>query len=93
LSPEETHRQLLELDDGSRQRFWFPDWGPTTDNIGGHVFRVGEQLVITFEFWRDEHPVPEERGAVFVAELPAAELLDVLDQMLAALRGTIQGQS
>jgi hypothetical protein len=92
LSPAETHRHLLELDDGSRERFCFSHWGPTTDNILGHAFRVGEQLVITFEFWRELHPVREEQGVVFVAELPATELLSVLDQMLAALGETAQPQ-
>ena len=85
LSPAEAHRRLLDLDDGSRQRFWFPLWGPTTDNVTGHVFRVGDRLVITFEFWREEHHIPEELGRVFVAELPEAEFLDVLERMLAEL--------
>jgi hypothetical protein len=85
VSPEETHRRLLEVDDGTREQFWFPCWGPTTDNIVGHIFRVGKKLVITFEFWRDTHLVPKERGMVFKAELPQAEFVDVLDRMLAAL--------
>jgi hypothetical protein len=85
LSPAETHRRLLAVDDGSREQFWFPRWGPTTDNVVGHVFRVGDRLLVTLEFWRETHPVPEERGVVFVAELPEAEFVGVLEQMLAAL--------
>jgi hypothetical protein len=50
------------------------------------VFRDGERLAITFEFWRDTHP-PEERGRVFVAELPEAEFIGTLEQVLAALVG------
>ena len=85
LSPVETHRRLLAVDDGSREQFWFPHWGPTTDNIGGHVFREGERLGITLEFWRETHLPEHERGQVFVAELPEAELIGVLEQMLGAL--------
>ncbi len=81
----EAHRALLAADDGSRERFWFPRWGPTTDNVTAHVFRVGDRVVIPFAFWRPEHPRPEERGQVFVAELPEAELLRVLRQTLAVL--------
>jgi hypothetical protein len=81
----ETHRRLLEVDDGSRERFWFPLWGPTTDNVTGHVFRAGELVSITLEFWRETHQPPDDRGKVFVAEIPEAELADVLRQMIVAL--------
>lgn len=85
MPPAEIHRWLLELDDGSREQFWFPLWGPTTDNISGHVFRDGESLSITLEFWRETHKPTEERGEVFVAEVPEAELICVLEQMIIAL--------
>ncbi|MBC7820261.1 MAG: hypothetical protein IAG10_25535 [Planctomycetaceae bacterium] len=85
VSPAEAHRLLLSADDGSREQFWFPLWGPTRDNVTAHVFRVGNRLSIPFEFWRPAHPRPEELGAVFVAEMPESELIDVLVQMLAAL--------
>jgi len=85
LPPTELHRRLVELDDDLSWRRRCPDWGPTTDGVRGHLFRVGDRLVITFEFWRETHPVPEERGAVFVAELPETEFIDVLGQMLALL--------
>jgi len=81
----EAHRRLLAADDGSRERFWFPLWGPTTDNVTAHVFRAGDRLVIPFEFLRPTHPQPEELGQVFVAELSEAEFVRVLEQMLAAL--------
>jgi hypothetical protein len=85
VDPAEAHRRLLAVGDGSREQFWFPRWGPTTDNVIAHVFRAGDRLVIPFEFWRPAHPRPEELGRVFVAELPEAELVGVLEQMLAAL--------
>lgn len=85
VSATEAHRRLLAADDGSREQFWFPLWGPTTDNVTAHVFRIGDRLIIPFEFWRPTHPRPEELGWVFVAELPEAEFVGVLEQMLAAL--------
>ena len=85
VNAAEAHRRLLAVDDGSREQFWFPLWGPTTDNVTAHVFRAGNLLVIPFEFWRPRHPRPEELGQVFVTELPESELLGVLEQMLAAL--------
>jgi hypothetical protein len=84
-SPAETHRELLDLDDGSRERYWFFRWNETTDNILGHVFRIGGDLVITFEFWRETHHDPQELGVVFTTQLPEAEFIQILTQMLAIL--------
>jgi len=81
LSPAETHRRLLAADDGQREQFWFPMWGPTTDNITAHLFRLGESVIIPFEFWRPAHPFPDELGKIFVSELPEAEFLRVLEEM------------
>jgi hypothetical protein len=85
LPPSDNHRRLLGRDDGRREPFRFPSWGPTTDNVLGHLFRIGERLAIAFEFWRHTHLPSEERGRVFAAELPQAALLEALERMLAAL--------
>ena len=85
LLPVETHRRLLVEDDGSREPFWFPRWGPTTDNVIGHLFREGERLAIALEFWREMHQPAQERGEVFLAELPESEFVGVLEQLLTAL--------
>jgi hypothetical protein len=85
LSPVEAHQRLLAADDESRKQFRFPDWGPTTDNILAHLFRVEEHAVVAFEFWRPEHPFPDELGKTFVCELPASELLSVLEKVLSVL--------
>ena len=50
ISLPETHRRLLDADDGSREQFWFPVWGPITDNVSGHLFRDSGLLSITLEF-------------------------------------------
>jgi hypothetical protein len=85
VSPLEVHRKLLALEDETREKFWFPHWGPTTDNVLGHLFRVAGKLVFTVEFWRETHPRPEERGIVFAIEISQAEFLGILEQTLIAL--------
>jgi hypothetical protein len=86
LSAIDAHRRLLNLDDGSRERFSFPIWGPTTDNIVAHIFRIEDRSIIPFEFWWTNHPKPEELGIAFAAELPEVEFVDVLQQLLDVLR-------
>ncbi|WP_438318651.1 hypothetical protein ACSHWO_34560 [Streptomyces sp. HUAS TT3] len=83
LSAEATHRRLMQdagdgESDGDHQlhgRFRALLWGPTTDNVTACLFREGDRLVLTFEFWREEHLLshPEDAGAVFVAEIAAEE--------------------
>lgn len=52
----------------------------TCSDVGGH-------LMMTAGFWRDEHlrRHPEHVGAVFVAELEAEELADILQGHVTAL--------
>ncbi|MFE1230241.1 hypothetical protein [Streptomyces sp. NPDC058745] len=94
LSAEATHRRLREqagdeseADYQLRSRFRVLLWGPTTDNLTAYLFREGDHLVITLEFWREEHLLshPEDAGAVFVVELPAEELIGILEGIAAAL--------
>lgn len=88
LPPEETFRRLYEADDDARGRFWvlLHNWGPTTDNVLPLLFRQGDHLTIAFKFWREAHHDPEERGVIFVTELPESELLSVLEQLRDALQ-------
>lgn len=81
----EMHKRLAVSENREGARFAFPDWGPTTDNLLGYLFRRGEHFTMTFEFWRQEHTVPEERGVVFLAEVSEQELVGVLEEMLTAL--------
>lgn len=95
LSAEATHRRLTQRagDDESeaeyqlRGRFRVLLWGPTTDNVTAYLFREEDRLVITLEFWREEHLLshPEDAGAVFVVEIPAEELIGILEGVTAAL--------
>jgi hypothetical protein len=87
LPPAAVHRQLLADEDGLRERWRFLHWGPTTDNVLGHLFRDGDHLVITVEICRQEHfrRHPEHIGAVFVAEIEAEELGGILQNAAAAL--------
>jgi hypothetical protein len=78
---------LLADDHGLRERWWFLQWGPTTDNVLVHLFPEGNHLVITVEFCREEHlrRNPEHIGAVFVAEIEAGELAGILQSAVATL--------
>ncbi|MFF1511932.1 hypothetical protein [Streptomyces sp. NPDC058326] len=96
LSAEATHRRLRQRagdDDESeadyqlRSRLRVLLWGPTTDNVMAYLFREKDHLVITLEFWREEHLFthPEDAGAVFVVEIPAEEFIGILEGIAAAL--------
>ncbi|MFD7030077.1 hypothetical protein ACFWAR_18740 [Streptomyces sp. NPDC059917] len=94
-SAEATHRRLVEhsaADDepGADCRlgpYRVLLWGPTTDNVTAFLFHEGDRLVITLEFWREEHLLnhPEDAGEVFVVEVPAEEFVQILDGIAAAL--------
>jgi hypothetical protein len=86
LSPEENHRRLQVAEYGVSSRYFFMDWGPTTDNLASYLFRRDSVAVITFEFWRPAHPRPDELGRVFVVELPERALLLSLHQAVCVLR-------
>lgn len=86
LSPEENHRRLWAAEYEDRSPYRFMDWGPTTDGLGGLLFRRDPSAIITVEFRRPTHPRPEERGRVFVAELPEREVIRSLHQGVCALR-------
>ncbi|MFF6839788.1 hypothetical protein ACFY8X_13450 [Streptomyces tanashiensis] len=95
LSAEATHRRLTqragddepEADRLLRGRFQALLWGPTTDNVTAYLFRDKDHLVITLEFWREEHrrSHPEDAGAVFVVEIPAEVFVGILEGIAAAL--------
>ncbi|MFG3491550.1 hypothetical protein [Streptomyces sp. NPDC047972] len=92
LSAETTHRRLVRTtDDGAdgelRGRFHALRWGPTTDNVTAHLFREKERLLITLEFWREEHLYrhPDDVGAVYVVEIAVDEFAGILEGILAAL--------
>ncbi|NRQ33583.1 hypothetical protein HII36_17255 [Nonomuraea sp. NN258] len=93
LSPAAVHRRLLAgIGDGEQEceRFGFFHrwgWGPTTDNVTSFLWRDGGHLVITLEFWREGHLLthPEHAGTVFVAELPVAEFVGILEETVTLL--------
>ena len=91
LSPAAAHQHLLAgirdyEEDYERYRI-FDRWGPTTDNLLAFLFRDEDRLVITSQFWREEHLLkhPEHVETVFVAELRAAEFAGVLEELVAVL--------
>ncbi|MFI9781364.1 hypothetical protein ACIHCV_43310 [Streptomyces sp. NPDC051956] len=76
-----------EADYQLRGRFRVLLWGPTTDNVTAYLFREEDHLVITLEFWREEHLLshPEDADAVFVVEIPAEEFIGILEGIAATL--------
>jgi hypothetical protein len=92
LSPVATHRRLGTVTDDDpicelRGQFWFLRWGPTTDNLQTFVFRDGDHLVITLQFWREAHLLnhPEHVGRVFEVKIEPAEFAGILEGLDSAL--------
>jgi hypothetical protein len=78
-TPEEIYRLLHAGETERRERFWFLQWGETTDNISAYAYLAGD-LVIVFAYWRPEHPLPADRGSVFVARIPPDEFATILEE-------------
>jgi hypothetical protein len=94
LSPATTHRRLVagtgndEEDYELRMQFQiFDGWGPTTDNLLAFLFHDRDHLVITLQFWREEHLLkhPEHAETVFAVEIQAAEFAGILKDLAAVL--------
>ncbi|WP_143446331.1 hypothetical protein [Kibdelosporangium aridum] len=51
------------------------------------LFRDGDELVLTFQFWREEQLLkhPGHVGAVFVVEIQAGEFAGILEDLVAIL--------
>lgn len=82
----ENYRRLIaETDNTEYLRYRFMPWGPTADNVGMLLFREEGMAYLPFSFLRPDHPVPSERGQVFVVELPEWELAAVLHDAAWAL--------
>ncbi|WP_406373870.1 hypothetical protein OH781_40665 [Streptomyces sp. NBC_01550] len=52
-----------------------------------HLFCEEGRLVITLEFWRQEHLInhSEDAGAVFVVQIPTEEFVGILEVVVAVL--------
>lgn len=95
VSAEATHRHFVQSAGADEPeadytlRGWSRAllWGPTTDNLTAYLFREGDRLAITLEFWREEHLLNhhEDAGAVFVVKISAEEFVGILDGVAAAL--------
>lgn len=51
------------------------------------AFRDGDELVLTFQFWREAHLLtyPEHAGEVFLVKIQAAEFAGILEDLVSAL--------
>lgn len=76
-SPVENHREMLRLaiDDNDLHLFHsFMDWGPTSDNVSMHLFRIDGTAHRPFSFWRESHHDPTERDTIYCARLSVDDL-------------------
>ena len=82
--PAEVFRLLHEDETGLREQFWFMRWTEIVDNVSTYAYLDGD-LVVLFEFWRDDHPVPEELGEVFAARLLPERFLAIVEEATGVL--------
>lgn len=54
-----------------------------------HAFCDADRLVLTLQFWREEHLFKHSKdaGEVFVAEIPRVEFVGILEDLVAVLDG------
>ena len=83
----------VEHDDGKRFKYFFMDWGPTSDNVSMFLFRENGIANITFEFWRELHHEPNEKGVVFVTSMPEYLLEKLLSETANYLQPNYIGQA
>lgn len=60
------------------EQFWFMRWSEIVDNVSIYAY-LDDDLVIAFEFWREDHPFPEELGKVFAARIPPEKFVAVVE--------------
>ncbi len=70
------------------EKYLFPQWGPSTREAIGHLFRYSDRVFITFEFVPGHHAGGANDGKVFAVDLPVSEFIRLLEQMLTALDGS-----
>lgn len=85
-SPEAAHREVFGAEREDLRRFRLGPWGPTTDNLLVCVFRAGQDLLITFRYWRSPGTAEGARGAVFVVRIPEEEWTGILEEAVSVLR-------
>ncbi|KUJ46996.1 hypothetical protein [Micromonospora maris] len=78
-APEEIFRLLHADETEFREQFWFMRWGETVDNVSMYGY-LDDDLVIVFEFWRDDHPFAEDLSKVFIARIPPEEFVATVEE-------------
>lgn len=79
----EIHKLMME--DENEEMFSlhrFMSWGPTTDNITAFLFVHNNELILSYEFWREGHEVKEEINHVFYLKVEKCELIGLLNKLL-----------
>lgn len=60
----------------------FMDWGPTTDNITSLLFLYNNELILTYQFWREGHEVKEEINRVNYVKVKKSNLIETLENLV-----------
>lgn len=75
--------ESFDIEDGqiySLHRFM--DWGPTTDNITSLLFLYKNELILTYQFWREGHDVKEEINRVNYIKVNKLNLIEILENLV-----------
>ena len=63
----------------------FMDWGSTTDNITSLLFLYKNELILTFQFWRDDHEPKEEINQIQYVKVDIFKIIKTLRNLVKEL--------
>ena len=93
---EETHKFIQSTrnedssnfdieNDGLYLTYHFMDWGPTTDNISCFLYQNNAQLLLSYEFWREEHLNKKGIGVDNCIAIDKQELISTISSVVVLL--------
>ncbi|HEX4909540.1 MAG TPA: hypothetical protein VFV64_02115 [Permianibacter sp.] len=87
MSTRDSESENYGLEDDRLYPYYrFLDWGPTTDNLTSFLFPFGNELYLTYEFWRDAHKPKEDVGRVFGVSTSQHQIVSAISDFLAYLK-------
>lgn len=67
----------------------FMRWGPTTDNVFCFLIPIGDELFLTYSFWRDSHANSDEIGVANGVRITPFDIIVILDGAISELAKAI----